>query len=122
MLAKNWKLLAVLGVFIWSVVNLFQIVTADQLKYYDDLAAKTPQELQDYIGQRLMQVKNWDKLTEFQREEIRKQLNEEAQFANNLQVLGHFSVPKGMPQAGDYDLITNLKLGLDLRGGSQLLL
>lgn len=113
MLAKNWKALAVLGVLVWSLLNLFQIVPEEQLKYYQHLASLTPPQLQLDVNERLRKDPEWDKLNAFQREERQKTLLEEAQFANNLQVLGHFD---------KYAVITNLKLGLDLRGGSQLLL
>lgn len=113
MLLKNWKLLAVLGVFIWSLCNLFQIVTDDQLKYYDHLAGLAPDKLQAEIAQRLQSTPGWDKMNEFQREDAEKSLLDEASFANNIQVLGHYQ---------GHAIITNLKLGLDLRGGSQLLL
>jgi preprotein translocase subunit SecD len=124
MLLKNWKLLAVLGVFIWSLLNLFQVVPdvpnvpkdkapVGSLQYYEYLSELDPVQLQEYVMRRLTADPNWSRLNTFQREEAQKALLEEASFGNNMQVVG---------KVQNYAIITNLKLGLDLRGGSQLLL
>lgn len=113
MFLKHWKLLAVLGVFAWSLCNLFQIVTIDQLKNYEKIASMTPEQSQEYLQTRLRAVTGYDHMNSFQREDAEKELLEEASMANNMQVLGEYQ---------GHALITNLKLGLDLRGGSQLLL
>ncbi len=113
MFQKNWKALAVLGVLIWSLTNLFQVVPESQLKEWQRMAALPPEELQVDVLTRVEKTPGYEKMDGFQRESRTKLLFEEAQFANNIQVLGHV---KG------YAIITNLKLGLDLRGGSQLLL
>jgi preprotein translocase subunit SecD len=124
MLLKNWKLLAVLGVFIWSLLNLFQVVPdvpnvpkdkapVGSLQYYEYLSELDPVQLQEYVMRRLTADPNWNRLNTFQREEAQKALLEEASFGNNMQVVG---------KVQNYAIITNLKLGLDLRGGSQLLL
>ena len=122
MFLKHWKLLAVIGVFIWSLVNLFQVLPdypnatppkAGSLQYYEHLGTLSPHDLQTEIADQLHAMPGYDRMNTFQREEAQKNLLEEASFANNIQVLGHYH---------NYALITNLRLGLDLRGGSQLLL
>lgn len=113
MLGKNWKGIAVFVVLVWSLCNLFQVITDEQYKGYQHLATLTPRELQEEVSQKLAAAPDWAQLKSFQQEERRKEMYAEAQFANNIQVLGHYD---------KYVLITNLKLGLDLRGGSQLLL
>lgn len=124
MLLKNWKLLAVLGVFIWSLCTLFQVVPdnpsvpkdkapAGTLQYFEYLSELDPVQLQNYVNSRLTSDPNWRNMNTFQREQEQKALLEEASFANNIQVVHRF---------GGHALITNLKLGLDLRGGSQLML
>ncbi len=113
MFAKHWKTLAVIGVLIWSLVNLFQVVPTKQYDEYKKLASMTPQEVQLSIIDRLNKTPGYDQMKPFQREELRKSLLEESQVANNIQEVG---------KVGDYHILTNLKLGLDLRGGSQLVL
>jgi preprotein translocase subunit SecD len=124
MFFKNWKLLAVLGVFIWSLVTLFQVVPDNPnvpkdkaapgtLQYYEHLADLDPIQLQSYVNQRLTSDPNFAHMNTFQREQQQKELLDEASFANNIQVVHRFN---------GHALLTNLKLGLDLRGGSQLLL
>lgn len=113
MFAKNWKGLAVLVVLVWSLFTLFQVVPETQLAEWQKMSAMPPEQLQTYVLDRLEKAPDYAKLDSFQRESRTKLAFEEAQFANNIQVLGHV---KG------YAIITNLKLGLDLRGGSQLLL
>jgi len=113
MLAKNWKLLVVLGVLVWSVTTLFQVVPLKQLEAWQNLANMAPSDLQRQVYAQVEKLPGYDKMNSFEREDAIKRGFEEAQFANNIQVIGQW---KG------YALITNLKLGLDLRGGSQLLL
>ncbi|HEY9871371.1 MAG TPA: protein translocase subunit SecD [Candidatus Obscuribacterales bacterium] len=113
MLAKKWKLLLVIGVFIWSVMTLIQVVPDSQLERWQRLASLPPAELQKEVYSTAAKTPGWDKMSQFEREEIIKRGFEEALFANNIQVLGHYH---------GYAFLTNLKLGLDLRGGSQLLL
>jgi preprotein translocase subunit SecD len=119
---KNWQPLAVLAVFIWSLCNLFQVIPDNpsanppqqgSLQYYERLAQLSPTQLQDEVTRKLSSLPNWNSLTQFQREDLEKENYDEASFGNNMQVLW-----RGQGHA----LITNLKLGLDLRGGSQLLL
>lgn len=124
MFLKNWKLLAVLGVFIWSLVTLFQVVPDNPavtkekapigtLQYYEYLSDLDPVQLQAYVDQRLRSDPAWARMNTFQRDDAKKELLEEASFANNIQVVG---------RVADHAIVTNLKLGLDLRGGSQLML
>lgn len=112
---KNWKLFAVLGVLFWSLATLFQVIPDKQMEEYKRIASMTPSELQLDIDSRLRKLPDWesDKMTQFQKEDARKALQEEASLANNLQILAHIQ---------GYTIATNLKLGLDLRGGSQLVL
>lgn len=122
MFTKYWKPLAVLAVFIWSICNLVQVIP-DQpnanppptasLQYYEHMASLSPTDMQAEVGAKLSKLPNWSSLNEFQKEELEKDQYADASFGNNMQVLW-----RGHGQA----LITNLKLGLDLRGGSQLTL
>lgn len=113
MLAKNWKLLVVLGVLAWSLVTLFEVVPLSQLTYWQHLAGLSPLDLQKEIYAKVEKTPGLAKMNNFEREELIKRLLDEASFANNMQVLAQYH---------GYALITNLKLGLDLRGGSQLVL
>ena len=113
MFAKNWKMFMVLGVLIWSLCTLLQVIPDSRLKELHRIAALKPFELATDINSRLEKLPDWPKLNQFQREDMTKELQDEAAYANNMQVLGHFQ---------NYVLVSNLKLGLDLRGGSQLLL
>lgn len=113
MFAKNWKLFAVVGVLIWSIMTLFQFLPEDKLKELQRIAALSPRDLQGDITTRLEKRPDWSKLSLFQREDAVKEAQDEASKANNMQVLG---------KIGPYTVVTNLKLGLDLKGGSQLML
>jgi preprotein translocase subunit SecD len=122
MFMKNWKPLAVLAVFIWSLCTLLQVIPDDpsanpakqgSLQYYEHLASTPPAELQNEIGAKLSSRPDWAQMNQFQREDAMKEQLDDASFGNNMQVLW-----RGKGKA----VITNLKLGLDLRGGSQLLL
>lgn len=113
MFAKNWKVLAVLTVLVWSLTTLFQVIPDAKLQELQRLSSLPPKDLQADISSRLEKMPDWAKMNTFQREDALKSLQEEAGYANNLQILGHYN---------NYAIVTNLKLGLDLRGGSQLLL
>ena len=115
MFSRNWKGLMVLGVFIWSLCTLFQVMPEKRLVEIQALAALPPSQVQSDITARLEKLPDWGKMNQFQREDLTKELQDEASAANNMQVLF-----RHLP--GDYAMVTNLKLGLDLRGGSQLLL
>lgn len=113
MFAKNWKVFVVLGVLFWSLSTLFQVIPDQQLKQLQATAKMSPTDLQADIMARLEKLPDWNKMNQFQKEDSLKTLQEEAAYANNLQILGHVD---------KYTIVTNLKLGLDLRGGSQLVL
>lgn len=112
-LFKDWKPFAVLAVLIWSLVNLFQIVPEGNIAEWQRLANLTGSNLQTEVLKRVEKIPGWDKMNNYQREDAVKTEYDNAGMGNNIQVLGTY---KG------YALFTNLKLGLDLRGGSQLLL
>ena len=113
MFAKNWKVFVVLGVLIWSLCQLIQVIPDQKYAELQKVAAMSPRELQDNITERLSKLPDYSKMNQFQQEDARKTLQDEASYANNLQVLGHYQ---------NHMIVTNLKLGLDLRGGSQLVL
>ncbi|HEY9682541.1 MAG TPA: protein translocase subunit SecD [Oculatellaceae cyanobacterium] len=116
-LFKDWKPWAVVIVLGWSLFNLIQVAPQ---AIYDDwqyLGSLPPDQLSDAIGQRAMQTPNSDKMNLYEKEDLVKGLQDQAQMANNIQPFGHFHFNKTK-----YVVFTNLKLGLDLRGGSQLLL
>lgn len=113
LITKNWKLLVVLGVFVWSVLTLFQVVPQSQLDDWQHLASLPPAELQSEVMKRVEATPGYDKMNNFEKEDLVKRSFDEAQFANNIQVIC---------KSRGYALLTDLKLGLDLRGGSQLLL
>jgi preprotein translocase subunit SecD len=112
-LFKDWKPIAVIGVLLWSVFTLFQIEPEQTLNRWQELASLSPQELKVRVQHDAEQLKEWPKMNSYEREDTVKRMLEEAQLANNIQVIYKH---KG------YVLFTSLKLGLDLRGGSQLLL
>lgn len=113
MFAKNWKLIAVIGVLIWSLMNLFMVVPTSQLQRWQHLASLPTGELQKEVMRDVEKTPGWDKMNNFEREDTIKRSFEESSFANNIQVIW---------QNKDNALLTSLKLGLDLRGGSQLML
>ncbi len=102
LITKNWKLLAVLTVFIWSLMTLFQIVPDSQLQEWQRLAALPPEQLQDDVLKRVKGQAGWDKMTNFEQEDAIKQGFDDALFADNIQVI---------TKSHGYALITNLKLG-----------
>jgi preprotein translocase subunit SecD len=113
MFAKNWKGIAVLSVLVWSLCTLFQIIPDKELDRLDKLSAMSPPDLQMHIEKEIEHLPDYEKMNQFQREDAVKEKQDEAAYANNLQRLYH---------SNGYWLVTNLKLGLDLRGGSQLVL
>ncbi len=112
-LFKDWKFPLVICVFIWSLLTLFSVCTKNEYENWQRLAQLSPFELRQDVYSRLVKRSDFAKLTSFQKEDFVKNMLDEANIANNIQVLGHYK---------HYLLYTNLKLGLDLRGGSQLLL
>ena len=112
-LIKDWKAIVIAAVFLTSVFTLFQVEPEQTIDAWRELASLTGQELKSKVQQDAEHTKDWPKMNAYEREDMIKHLLEEAQLANNIQVLYKY---KG------HVLFTNLKLGLDLRGGSQLLL
>lgn len=113
MFARNWKAFAVLGVLLWSLTTLFQIMPQSEVKELQRIADMSPAELREDMDQKLQKLPNLSKLTTFQQEDALRTLQEEASYANNMQIWCN---------VGNYALVSNLRLGLDLKGGSQLLL
>ncbi|HEY9791117.1 MAG TPA: hypothetical protein V6D22_11995, partial [Candidatus Obscuribacterales bacterium] len=100
MFTKYWKPLAVLAVFIWSLLNLFQVIPdvpnvnpppVGSLQYYEHLASLSPTDMQNEVGAKLSARPDWNQLNQFQREELEKEQYADASFGNNMQVLwrGH---------------------------------
>lgn len=112
-LFKDWKPIAVLIALIWSLCTLFQIEPESTINRWQALGNLPPNELRAEVDKQLKANPNWAKMNEYEREDAQKRQLEEAQLANNIQIIHKY---KG------YVLFTSLKLGLDLRGGSQLLL
>lgn len=115
----DWKPFAVSLVFILSVMTLFQIAPTETVKEWQRLADLPPSEIGLEVEKRVTSLPDWDKMNFYAREHALKQEKENAGKANNIQILTHFVSPVDKKE---YALFTNLKLGLDLRGGSQLLL
>jgi preprotein translocase subunit SecD len=127
MLGKKWKLLVVIGVLAWSMLTLFRLASEKELQHLEHLASLPPTDLQREVVEKARKVPGWDKLNNFEQEDAIKRGFEEAQYANNIQVLSRWHSPalSQVPVLSEYAngcILTNLKLGLDLRGGSQLLL
>jgi preprotein translocase subunit SecD len=110
---KDWKPFAVVAVLIWSLLNLIQVEPQKTVDDWQHLASLPPDKLNQEIDQRLHSSADWDKMTQYQKEDALKREFDSTQVANNIQILGHYR---------GYVIFTSLKLGLDLRGGSQLLL
>ncbi len=120
MLAKNWKPLAVLGVLIWSLTTVFRFCPQPQLDSWMKLAGMTPAEVQKEVLTNVEKTPGWDKMNTFEHEEAIKTAFDDAQTGNNIQVIKqNVQLPFSKQKWAIY---TNMKLGLDLRGGSQLLL
>jgi preprotein translocase subunit SecD len=113
MLSKHWKLFVVIGVLIWSIMTLIQVVPTSELQRWQHLASLPSADLQKEVLAEVEKTPGWEKMNNFEREDVTKRAFEEAQYGNNIQVLG---------TVNNYAILTSLKLGLDLRGGSQLLL
>ena len=92
---------------------MFQIVPKSELEHWQYLAGLNSNLLEKEVLSEVQKTPGWSKMNSYEQEDATKRAFEEAQFANNFQTLLQY---KG------YALLTSLKLGLDLRGGSQLLL
>ncbi len=117
---KYWRPFAVLVAFVLSVHTLFQFAPSETVKEWQRMAALSPNDLTREVHERVEKLPNWPKMNLYQKEHLLKDELDKAGMANNIQILGHFDLPFGPKQ--EYTVFTNLKLGLDLRGGSQLLL
>ncbi len=112
-LFKDWKPWAVVLVLGWSLFTLFLFEPESTVKNWQHLASLPPSDLNAAIDEMAKKTPSFDKMNSYEREDLIKRLQDDAQMANNIQILGH---------CRKYVIFTNLKLGLDLRGGSQLLL
>jgi len=127
-LFRDWKPFAVIGVLIWSLLNLIQIEPTATVAQWQHLASLPPDQLNMEVQNRVQKIQGWDKMSAYEREDLLKQNYDLAQLANNIQILGYCNgydirlTPTFKVQPEKYVILTNLKLGLDLRGGSQLLL
>jgi preprotein translocase subunit SecD len=113
LLFSDWKPLAVIIVFLLSLSTLIQVDTQANLNSWMDLASLPTTDLKAKVRQKAEALKDWKKMNKYEQDETIKDMLDQAQLANNVQILGKF---KG------YVAYTSLKLGLDLKGGSQLLL
>jgi len=110
---RDWKPFAVIGVLLWSLYTLVGVEPDATIADWQRLAALAPDQLRTEIDERSKKTANWDKMNNYEKEDVVKRLQDEAQVGNNIQIMGH---------THGYTIYTNLKLGLDLRGGSQLVL
>lgn len=116
---KYWRPFAVLVAFVLSVTTLFQVAPADTVKEWQRLSALSPTEMNREVTDRVTKSPEYEKMNFYAREQTLKTELEKAGMANNIQLLGTFKSPI---DSKDYSMFTCLKLGLDLRGGCQLLL
>lgn len=112
-LIKDWKPIAVIGVLIWSLLNLFSVEPESTIADWQRLSSLPADELRLEVNNRVENTPGYDKMNQYEREDLLKRQLELAQLGNNIQILGRVK---------NYVVFTSLKLGLDLRGGSQLLL
>ncbi len=112
-LIKDWKPIAVLVALGWSLVTLIHVEPEKTVDDWIKLGSLPANELRDEVDKRVMALPNYSKMNEYEKEDAGKRQMDEAQLANNIQILRKFN---------GYVLFTSLKLGLDLRGGSQLVL
>jgi preprotein translocase subunit SecD len=112
-LIKDWKPIAVLVALGWSLVTLFHVEPENTVDNWIKLGNLPSNELRDEVDKRVMALPNYPKMNEYEKEDAKKRQMDEAQLANNIQILRKYN---------GYVLFTSLKLGLDLRGGSQLVL
>lgn len=112
-LIKDWKPIAVIIALGWSLVTLFHVEPEKTVNDWIALGNLPSNELRAEVDKRIQAMPNFAKMNEYEKEDAQKRLLDEAQLANNIQILHKFN---------SYVLFTSLKLGLDLRGGSQLVL
>ena len=109
----DWKTISVIAVLIWSVVNLFEIKPNAEYKEMLRMADLSGTALHAEVIEKVKKLPGWEKYNEYQKEDAIKREYDDAARGNNVQPIATIR---------GYKLFTNLKLGLDLRGGSQLLL
>ena len=119
-LFKDWKPIAVLVVLFWSLTTVFQVKPLEEVKDWQRLSDMPPTEINAEITQRLINHPRFKDMNLYEREHWVKTEQEKALLGNNIQVIETFRSPFGKKEK--YAVFTNLRLGLDLRGGSQLLL
>lgn len=119
-LFKDWKPLAVVGVLIWSLTTLFQVRSKSAVDDWIYLSKLPPQELSITVQQRMITNPRFKEMNDYAREDLQKSIYDKALTGNTLQKITDFKMPFGSKKV--YTVFTNLRLGLDLRGGSQLLL
>lgn len=100
-------------VFFWSTGTLVQIDKQKDLAEWRRLSNLPIVTLKREVWKKAQNRPNWSKMDRSEQEEIYKQMLDRVQSANSIQVLW---------RNHRWAVFTDLKLGLDLRGGSQLLL
>lgn len=110
---KDWKPIAVLIVLAWSLITVFQVEPEARVKEWQRMSELPQLELKAEIQKKVEGTPGYDKMNEYEKEDLLKRTIDETQLANNMQIIGHYN---------GYVAFTSLKLGLDLRGGSQLML
>lgn len=112
-LFSDWKPLAVSAAFLLSLTTLVHIDSQAHLDKWLELASVPATDIKEKVKEKAQALKDWNKMNKYEQDETVKDMLDQVQLANNIQVLGKYR---------RYVIFTNLKLGLDLRGGSQLLL
>lgn len=112
-LIKDWKPIAVVVALGWALVTLFHVEPEKTVNDWIALGNLPSYELRAEVDKRLQAMPNYAKMNEYEKEDNQKRLMDDAQLANNIQIIEKYN---------GYVLFTSLKLGLDLRGGSQLVL
>lgn len=119
-LFKDWKPIAVLVVLAWSLTTMFHLEPTKVVDGYMKMSSMNSSELASYVHDTVSKMPRFKKMNLYERETATKELFDKAQLGNNIQVVSRFDLPFGNKE--NYTLYSNLRLGLDLRGGSQLLL
>ncbi len=118
-LFKDWKPLAVIIVLFWSLSTAFQIRPEAEVKDWQHLSNVPPDQITAIVMERLYKHPRLKEMNLYEREHWVKTEQEKALLGNNIQIIEKFKSPFDKVT---YVIFTNLRLGLDLRGGSQLLL
>jgi preprotein translocase subunit SecD len=112
-LFSDWKPIAVSVAFLLSLTTLIHVATQAKLDSWLELVSVPVTDVKIKVRQKAQALKDWNKMNKYEQDEIVKDMLDQVQLANNMQILGKLK---------RYVFYTNLKLGLDLKGGSQLLL